>query len=77
MTASVTFTNGFETLREIWDATDAVYNGLPQKDQVDWMISFIPQPKIQQSYAAARGGNSLGLSDIEDDQIGKAPKPCI
>lgn len=51
--------------------TDAVYNSLEFKDQIDWMVSFIPQPKIQQSYAAASGGNSLGLGDIEDDQMGK------
>jgi hypothetical protein len=69
----LTFSNDFTTLREIWDATDAVYNGLPQKDQVDWMVSFIPQPMIQQSYTAlnGNGGNSLGLSAVENDQIGE------
>lgn len=51
--------------------TDEIYNGLEYKDQVDWMISFIPQPKVQQSYAARSGGNSLGLQSVADDQIGK------
>jgi hypothetical protein len=69
VTASVTYFNDYQTTREIWDATDNIYNSLPFKDEVDWMISFIPQPKIQQTYAAARGGNSLGLEDIKDDQM--------
>lgn len=71
VTASVTFNNDYNTIREIWDATDAVYNALPSKDKVDWMVSFIPQAQIQQTYAAKRGGNSLGLTDVPD-QIGKS-----
>ncbi|KHN94103.1 FAD-binding, type 2 [Metarhizium album ARSEF 1941] len=69
VTATLTFRNDYKTLRRIWDATDDIYNGLERKNEVDWMISFIPQPKIQQSYAAARGGNSLGLQDVAQDQI--------
>ncbi|KAM0263935.1 hypothetical protein ACHAQJ_000970 [Trichoderma viride] len=69
VTASLTFSNDYTTVREIWDATDAIYDGLAQKDQVDWMISFIPQPMVQQSYSALNGGNSLGLSDVDNDQI--------
>ncbi|CAM1507614.1 Fc.00g072550.m01.CDS01 [Cosmosporella sp. VM-42] len=53
----------------IWDATDAVYNTLPHKDMVDLMVSFIPQPKIQQTYAAARSRNSLSLANVENYQI--------
>ena len=71
VTASITISNDFATLREIWDATDAVFKALPRKEEVDWMVSFLPQPKIQQSFAALRGGNSLGLEDVEEDQIGK------
>lgn len=56
--------------------TDEIYNGLEHKDQVDWMISFIPQPMVQQSYAARSGGNSLGLQSVTDDQIGKLSIPC-
>lgn len=55
--------------------TDEIYNGLEHKDQVDWMISFIPQPMVQQSYAARSGGNSLGLQSVTDDQIGKLSIP--
>ncbi len=74
-TASLTMSNDFATMREIWDATDAVYDKLPQKDKVDWMVSFIPQPKVQQTFAALRGGNSLGLADVQEDQIGTSPLP--
>ncbi|KAK5988228.1 FAD-dependent monooxygenase sdcF-like protein [Cladobotryum mycophilum] len=69
VTASITIFNDVTTLREIWNQTDAIYDALPQKDKVDWMVSFIPQPKVQQSYAAANGGNSLGLANIDKDQI--------
>lgn len=74
-TASLTISNDFKTMREIWDATDAVYDALPEKDKVDWMVMFVPQPKIQQTFAALRGGNSLGLADVEDDQIGVLHPP--
>ncbi|PHH91703.1 hypothetical protein CDD83_10620 [Cordyceps sp. RAO-2017] len=69
ITASLTITNDYKTLREVWEATDAVYDALPQKDKIDWVVSIIPQPKVQQSYAKKRGGNSLGLSHVKEDQI--------
>ncbi|KAM4057466.1 FAD binding domain-containing protein [Hirsutella rhossiliensis] len=69
VTASLTIANDYQTLREIWDATDKVYNDLPQKEKVDWIIQLIPQPKVQQSYAKKRGGNSLGLANVKEDQI--------
>ncbi|KAL6694378.1 FAD-binding domain-containing protein [Trichoderma pleuroticola] len=69
VTSSITFSNDYATVRDIWDVTDEIYNGLEHKDQVDWMISFIPQPMVQQSYATRSGGNSLGLQSVTDDQI--------
>ncbi|PFH59647.1 hypothetical protein XA68_12052 [Ophiocordyceps unilateralis] len=69
VTAGVTITNDFETLRHIWDASDEVYNSLPQKDKVDWIVVLFPQPVIQQAYSEKRGGNSLGLSKNKEDQI--------
>ncbi|KAF4587897.1 6-hydroxy-D-nicotine oxidase [Ophiocordyceps camponoti-floridani] len=69
VTAGVTITNDFDTLRHIWDASDEVYNSLPQKDKVDWIVVLFPQPVVQQSYSKKRGGNSLGLSNNKDDQI--------
>ncbi|KAL6872151.1 FAD-binding domain-containing protein [Trichoderma novae-zelandiae] len=69
VTSSITFTNDYATVREIWDVTDAIYNALPHKDQVDWMISLIPQPKCQQTFAARNGGNSLGLTDAPDQIV--------
>ncbi|RDA85711.1 hypothetical protein CP532_0724 [Ophiocordyceps camponoti-leonardi (nom. inval.)] len=69
VTASVTIDNDFETLRQIWDASDKVYNSLPQKDKIDWIVVLFPQPVIQQSYSKKRGGNSLGLSNNKKDQI--------
>lgn len=57
-------------MRELWDAYDKIYNGLPQKENIDWIIQFVPQPRIQQSYAEKSGGNSLGLASTAKDQIG-------
>lgn len=70
VTASVTVTNDKGTLLDFWKATDAVYNELEVKDQIDWLVSIVPQPKLQETYAAARGGNSLGLENVQDDQLG-------
>ncbi|KJZ71319.1 hypothetical protein HIM_09293 [Hirsutella minnesotensis 3608] len=67
--AGLTIMNDFKTVREIWDACDKIYNSLSHKDQIDWIIQLLPQPKVQQSYAEKRGGNSLGLSDMGKDQI--------
>lgn len=68
VTASVTIKNDYNTLRQIWDLSDATYQGLTDKNKVDWMVSFVPQPRIQESYSASRGGNSLGL-DQDSDEI--------
>ncbi|KAJ3498437.1 hypothetical protein NLG97_g1122 [Lecanicillium saksenae] len=67
--AGITITNDFATMRELWDEYDKIYDALPYKTEVDWIIQFLPQPKIQQSYAKGRGGNSLGLDHIDKDQI--------
>lgn len=67
----MTISNDLETLREVWEASDAVYNSLSARDKIDWLVSFVPQPKMQQSHAAHRGGNMLGLDNVEEDQIGK------
>jgi FAD/FMN-containing dehydrogenase len=71
VTASVTISNDLDTLREVWEASDAVYDSLSAKNKIDWLVSFVPQPKMQQSHAASRGGNMLGLENVEEDQIGK------
>lgn len=70
VTASITISNDYQTLREIWDASDKVYNAIPAMAKVDWMMSFVPQPVVQQQYAAKTGGNVLGLSNVKEDQIG-------
>ncbi|CEJ89643.1 hypothetical protein VHEMI05474 [[Torrubiella] hemipterigena] len=69
ITASLTIKNDYKTLREIWDMNDAVFQGLPVQGQVDWMVSLIPQPKVQKSHAAARGGNMLGLETADDEIV--------
>ncbi|RCI10030.1 hypothetical protein L249_8735 [Ophiocordyceps polyrhachis-furcata BCC 54312] len=69
VTAGVTIDNDFETVRQVWDASDEVYNSLPHKDKVDWIFFLFPQPVVQQSYSKKRGGNSLGLSDNKKDQF--------
>ncbi|RDA95919.1 hypothetical protein CP533_5944 [Ophiocordyceps camponoti-saundersi (nom. inval.)] len=75
VTATVTISNDYDTLRGIWEASDMVYNELPEKVGVQWIVQVFPQPKIQQSYAMKHGGNSLGLADVKEDQLGK-PRPC-
>lgn len=72
VTASVTIGNDLKTLREIWNAGDAVYNAIPAKDKIQWLVSLVPQPTIQQSYSKKRGGNILGLDSVDEDQIGKS-----
>ncbi|RDA83941.1 hypothetical protein CP532_3632 [Ophiocordyceps camponoti-leonardi (nom. inval.)] len=69
VTATLTISNDYDTLREIWDASDKVYNELSQKVGVQWIVQIFPQPKIQQSYSMKHGGNSLGLADVQDDQL--------
>lgn len=66
----MTIGNHLQTLREIWDAGDAVYNAIPAKDKIQWLVSLVPQPTIQQSYSEKRGGNLLGLDAVNEDQIG-------
>ncbi|PFH58139.1 hypothetical protein XA68_14101 [Ophiocordyceps unilateralis] len=69
VTASVTIKNDYKTLREIWDASNAVYRSLPQNDKIDWIVELYPQPRVQQSYSLKYGGNSLGLANVKHDQI--------
>lgn len=68
ITASMTIKNDYKTLREIWDMNDGVFQSLPVQGKVDWMVSLIPQPKVQKMHALARGGNVLGL-DTSTDEI--------
>lgn len=70
VTATVTVSSDRDTLLDFWKATDAVYNNITVKDQIDWLVSIVPQPRIQESYSSARGGNILGLENVQDDQIG-------
>ncbi|OAA63962.1 FAD binding domain protein [Cordyceps fumosorosea ARSEF 2679] len=69
VTASITITNDKETLLDFWKASDAVYNDLEVKDKIDWLVSVVPQPALQETYAKARGGNVLGLQDEKKDQL--------
>jgi hypothetical protein len=68
--AGLTITNDYATMRELWDAYNKIYDSLPQKDKIDWIVQFVPQPRIQQSHAEKQGGNSLGLAGVKKDQIG-------
>ena len=69
LTATITFVNDLETLTQVQAATDAIYQEI--KDQVpnlDWMFSYNPQPKVMIARTKARGGNSLGLQNLNHDQ---------
>lgn len=70
VTASVTVSNDEDTLLDFWKAADAVYNGLEVKGQIDWLVSVVPQPQLQETHAEARGGNVLGLGAVKEDQLG-------
>ena len=75
-TATMTFANDLETLKQVQAATDAIYQQI--KDQVpnlDWMFSYNPQPKAMITHARARGGNSLGLDTLAHDQTRNVPSP--
>ncbi|EJP63046.1 6-hydroxy-D-nicotine oxidase [Beauveria bassiana ARSEF 2860] len=69
VTASVTVSNDKDTLLDFWKAVDDVYDGLTVKDRIDWLVSVVPQPQIQQTHAKSRGGNVLGLENVEQDQL--------
>lgn len=70
LTASVTIDSDYDTLLDVWKFSDATYEAIPAKDKVDWMVSFVPQPVVQELHAAKSGGNSLGLQDVKKNQIG-------
>lgn len=40
---------------------------------MDFILFYVPSPKIIETYAAARGGNALGLANRDKDLIGKRP----
>ncbi len=42
---------------------------------MDFIIFYVPSPKIIETYSAARGGNVLGLTNRDKDLIGK-PLSC-
>ncbi|OAA79999.1 FAD binding domain protein [Akanthomyces lecanii RCEF 1005] len=69
VTASVTVSNDKDTLLDFFKAADAVYDGLEVKNQIDWLVSIVPQPQLQEMYARERGGNVLGLQDVKEDQL--------
>ncbi|ATY62900.1 FAD binding domain [Cordyceps militaris] len=69
VTASVTVSNDKATLLAFWKAADVVYNGLKVQNQIDWLVSVVPQPSLQETYAERRGGNVLGLQDVQEDQL--------
>lgn len=73
-TATISFVNDYATLAAVQNVTAAVYAHV--KDEVpnmDFILFLVPMPKISETYAAARGGNALGLSNRDKDLIGDTP----
>jgi hypothetical protein len=69
VTATLTFVNDLETLVQVQAATDAIYEEIRDKvPNLDWLFSYNPQPKVMHTHAAARGGNSLGLDNLDHNQ---------
>ncbi len=73
LVASVTFINDPNTLLQVQAMTATVYEQIKSNvPNMDWLFLYTPQPKIIQTYSKARGGNVLGLADLDHDQISKS-----
>ncbi|KAM7214474.1 6-hydroxy-D-nicotine oxidase [Rhypophila decipiens] len=71
-TATLTVKNDLETLLQIQTLTDTLYAKIKHKvPTLDWMFSYNPQPKVMTTHAAKNGtgGNSLGLDNLQHDQM--------
>jgi len=72
VTATITFKNDLEILKQVQAATDVFYQQIKDKvPGLDWMFSHNPQPKVLATHSVKRGGNSLGLAGLQLDQICK------
>lgn len=69
--ATITFVNDLTTLQAVTNVTEATLASVKDRvSNLDFIIFFVPTPKIIQTYAAATGGNVLGLADRNKDLIG-------
>ncbi|KAH8900830.1 FAD binding domain protein [Thozetella sp. PMI_491] len=67
--ATVTVKNDLDTLKAIHAATDVLYKTVNHVPRMDFVFMYVPQPRVIQNFAETRGGNVLGLENIEHDQI--------
>ena len=68
----MTFVSDYTTLTAVQNVTDATLASV--KDRVpnlDFILFYVPSPKIIETHSALRGGNVLGLADRDKDLIGK------
>ena len=68
--ATVTFVNDYKTLSAVQNVSDAVLASI--KDRVpnlDFILFYVPLPKVAETHSAPRGGNVLGLADRDKDLI--------
>jgi hypothetical protein len=72
--ATVTFVadaSDNSTILAVHEATNAIYEQAKAAvPDMDWIFFYQPWPRHVETYAAARGGNSLGLTD-DHDRISK------
>lgn len=67
--ATITFVNDRKTLEAVQRVTDEIYAKLAHVPGLDYIFFYVPQPRVIQKYSKARGGNVLGLDNVENDQI--------
>lgn len=75
--ATITFVNDLTTLQAVTNVTEATLASVNDRvPNMDFIIFFVPSPKIIETYAAATGGNVLGLADRNKDLIGQKTSRC-
>jgi len=67
---TLSFVNDADTLIKVNEIYQEIYEDLKDIPDMDYIYFFIPQPKVIQTHSAKRGGNSLGLEGVTNDQIG-------
>lgn len=65
--ADATFVNDLETIKGIYNLTREIHRTLAHVPDLIWDFQFEPLPRHVIDASNARGGNSLGLEDIEED----------
>lgn len=71
--ADVTFVNDLETIKEVYQITMEVFETVKHVPGLTWDFQFEPFSRHIFEASNARGGNVMGLDDVQEDLLGKSP----